>query len=654
MCSPCGPVGGQSTPLYQTACDPNFYGILCDPETGLWSAGSSGIMRSRFPSALEALAALGPPPKTQVPSRTSRTAGSNIGKRCCQVLEQDGGCYGCDLPAGHEGAHGNGEPRATKAGRATSSSSSVAALAASASREVSPATGAKQRFEQCDEATLASLADSPAGLTEPQRTAVRGAVVALQISDKHRQLSSGRQGEVAVRAISAYVAYAAGHFSSQDKAASACGSSQTQTALYRRRLAEIGWTYPETDAVSTTSSSGSPSNSSSVASISASPAIPSEGNARAKWRASLAASAAASSAASSSSASSPAFVSQSGARTPRATSLLSASASSASLATAAASGASSSIDAGEEPTRRSVRATAGSGPVRLGENDGWGKGAAGLWVSHILKKKSGRQGGSSKAAAPQGSSNPHEVRPIMRGVTAAGAAQQQRLLFQQQQRQQEREARRRQMEKLARSDPEAAAQLQAVDEIERDSDRLHSMSYDELVAEKREWLESAPLHPTVEAWGTDWTPRIAAALRGRIVRKRYVMSLATVLSESVTSIAHATNFGRVVGCADHWFQVLYEDGYNEALSWHDLSRVLVPHASRDLELAALEQEETEGLVRASRRPKRKRDMNVECEAYLPRQGCHHSLPPDKVACHLHEALRLSGLVENDPGPEKSD
>ena len=60
------------------------------------------------------------------------------------------------------------------------------------------------------------------------------------------------------------------------------------------------------------------------------------------------------------------------------------------------------------------------------------------------------------------------------------------------------------------------------------------------------------------------------------------------------------------------------------------------------------------LTRASRRPKRPRNIEDEAEAYLPRQGCHYSLPPGKVACHLHEALRLSGIVEADPGPELSD
>ena len=57
---------------------------------------------------------------------------------------------------------------------------------------------------------------------------------------------------------------------------------------------------------------------------------------------------------------------------------------------------------------------------------------------------------------------------------------------------------------------------------------------------------------------------------------------------------------------------------------------------------------------ASRRRKRMRNKEEEAEAYLPRLGCHYSLPEGKVACRLHEELRLSGLVENDPGPDVSD
>lgn len=302
-----------------------------------------------------------------------------------------------------------------------------------------------------------------------------------------------------------------------------------------------------------------------------------------------------------------------------------------------------------------MRTTKGTGPSRLGEGDGWGRGPAGTWTSSTpggaeALAEFWKQQQREKAAKEREKPPP---RQIMRPVAAAGLALQQRLQQQQQQqlqrRREEREAKRKEEEELAKNDPVAAARLREIDEVERESDRLHAMSYEELYAEKREWIESPPIsereeHPTKSDWGKDWSRKIEKALGGRLVRKRYVMS----------GLAHATNFGRVVGCEGHWFQVLYEDGYYESLSWHDLSRVMVPHATRDAELLRLEQEETEGLVRSSRRAPKKRDLAAEVEQYLPRQGCHHSLPVGAVACHLHEELRLSGLVANDPGPEVSD
>lgn len=51
---------------------------------------------------------------------------------------------------------------------------------------------------------------------------------------------------------------------------------------------------------------------------------------------------------------------------------------------------------------------------------------------------------------------------------------------------------------------------------------------------------------------------------------------------------------------------------------------------------------------------RQRDTRAEAEAYLPRQGCHRSLPPGKVACRVHEELRLSGTIPYDTGPAHSD
>ena len=53
-------------------------------------------------------------------------------------------------------------------------------------------------------------------------------------------------------------------------------------------------------------------------------------------------------------------------------------------------------------------------------------------------------------------------------------------------------------------------------------------------------------------------------------------------------------------------------------------------------------------------PIKQRDMRAEAAEYLPRQCCHHSLPPGKVACRLHEALRLAGTVPFDTGPASSD
>jgi len=55
-----------------------------------------------------------------------------------------------------------------------------------------------------------------------------------------------------------------------------------------------------------------------------------------------------------------------------------------------------------------------------------------------------------------------------------------------------------------------------------------------------------------------------------------------------------------------------------------------------------------------RRRKRKRDLDDECAVYLPRLGCHRSLPPDSIACKEHLKLRLSGKCSYDQGPEISD
>ena len=202
-----------------------------------------------------------------------------------------------------------------------------------------------------------------------------------------------------------------------------------------------------------------------------------------------------------------------------------------------------------------------------------------------------------------------------------------------------------------------AALAKAAVEIERDSQRLLSLDYDALVEEKRTWLAAPAIHPTEgQRWGTDWPPRVAATLRGRPVRKRYLLSDALFTKGGPV---YATNIGRVVGCelgagGTAFFELLYEDGFKEELGWHELRQTLVPHPQYDAELTALEQSGLAGVARSSNRRKRVRDKEAEAEAYLPRLGCHYSLPEGKVACRLHEELRLSGLVENDPGPDVSD
>jgi hypothetical protein len=55
---------------------------------------------------------------------------------------------------------------------------------------------------------------------------------------------------------------------------------------------------------------------------------------------------------------------------------------------------------------------------------------------------------------------------------------------------------------------------------------------------------------------------------------------------------------------------------------------------------------------------RVRDIEKELCDYVPRVGCHNSLPPGRVACHLHECGRMHDAlwrsVECDPGPAASD
>jgi len=174
--------------------------------------------------------------------------------------------------------------------------------------------------------------------------------------------------------------------------------------------------------------------------------------------------------------------------------------------------------------------------------------------------------------------------------------------------------------------------------LDRKSARLEAMDAEELLEEKRDFFES-PLPRDGTRWAHEWPHGAQRVLESRIVRKRFP--------------PFGTFIGKVVGAAfsdsnGSLFQVLYDDGDREHLDWNELRRVLVPDAERDLSL--LEYEET--LSRP--RPRQRRDLEVEASEYLPRLGCHFSLPPGHVACHLHEKLRLAGENPYDTGPAMSD
>lgn len=190
----------------------------------------------------------------------------------------------------------------------------------------------------------------------------------------------------------------------------------------------------------------------------------------------------------------------------------------------------------------------------------------------------------------------------------------------------------------------AAAELSHLhDLIKREGERLTRMSYEQLVEDRSDFLGEPAEHPSGEAWGNDWPAELAVVLRNAPVRKRHEVAGRTMVT-----------CGKVVGCVDHFFQIVYENTHFESRSWHDLRNLLVAHPSLDGALGELLSRDEGYLARASRRPKKKRDLDEEDERFLPREGCHHSLPPDKVACHLHEELRLSGLVPYDTGPAVSD
>ena len=87
-----------------------------------------------------------------------------------------------------------------------------------------------------------------------------------------------------------------------------------------------------------------------------------------------------------------------------------------------------------------------------------------------------------------------------------------------------------------------------------------------------------------------------------------------------------------LGCEGHWFEVLYEDGDDEALSWHDLSRVLACRTQRAMLSwrgwsRSAERKPTEMTEQESNRTQMQR---VECLRYgwrvLPSSACERTPP----------------------------
>ena len=221
-------------------------------------------------------------------------------------------------------------------------------------------------------------------------------------------------------------------------------------------------------------------------------------------------------------------------------------------------------------------------------------------------------------------------------------------------------------------------------DVELASSRLEAMSYEELLRERRAWLQKPLPVPASSGrpWQQDWPTALEPLLSGRPVRKRFG--------------AHGTFCGKVAGCFSTYFQVCYEDGDSEEIDLNALRQILVPHAQMDEALNLLcgapgcwicwlnaapgwdavpplvpslltrthscafpAQARPPLSVNASLgcpgayedemghgRPKRSRtarDLEAEQSHYLRRTGCHNSLPEGSVACHLHEALRRSGI-----------
>ena len=101
-----------------------------------------------------------------------------------------------------------------------------------------------------------------------------------------------------------------------------------------------------------------------------------------------------------------------------------------------------------------------------------------------------------------------------------------------------------------------AEMIEAGKIIEEQCALLEAMSYDELCAERKEWLnanvpEVLTLGKTQEVlqlgkWSQEWANgRLQHAIKGRPVLKKFVLG----------GFIHAINFGKVVGCEEHFFQV---------------------------------------------------------------------------------------------------
>jgi hypothetical protein len=174
--------------------------------------------------------------------------------------------------------------------------------------------------------------------------------------------------------------------------------------------------------------------------------------------------------------------------------------------------------------------------------------------------------------------------------------------------------------------------------------------HEDLMAAKGEWLRGTPpARPNGLQWGTEWPSEVAQALMERFVRHpRWGGD-----GDSEASAEAVCVFGRVAGCNAGVFEISYEDGTEGRLSWTQLRELLVPMRARDYRLDTLERRATAPPSRA-RRSAVMRDIRREATAYLPRQGCHLSLPVGRVACKRHEEARLSGLYPEDRGPEGSD